>query len=95
MVKDIKFEKKFLQKEERLNPEEKPTILQVISLGRKICLEGYVICYWQLEEEVEDIYTLSFRFKKAVLTQNLKGGYSHYQVQKNSDGIAVLVRVLE
>ncbi len=95
MVEDIKFQKKFLEEEEKLNPEEKPTISKAITLGRKICLEGYVICYWQLEEVIEEMYTLSFRFKKAVLTQNLKDGYSHYQVQENSDGRPVLVRVPE
>ncbi len=95
MVEDIKYGKKFLEQEEKLNPEEKPTISMAITLGRKICLKGYVICYWQLEEAIEEKYILSFRFKKAVLTQNLKGGYSHYQVQKNSNGIPVLVRVPE
>lgn len=96
MVREsVVFEKNQLKREEKLNPGKSVEISKIISLGRKICLQGYVISDWRLEEEIEDIYTLSFQFKKAVRTQNLKGGYSHYQVQKNSDGIAVLVRVPE
>lgn len=92
---DIVFEKDYLKRQEKLNPGTKPAISRVVSLGRKICLQGYVMIDPQLEEEIEDIYTLSFKFKRAVRTHNLKGGYSHYQVQKNSDGNPVLVRVPE
>lgn len=94
-LSDITYKEKQLKEREKENLEEKPLMETVIGMGQKITLQRNVIHYWRLEEDLEGIFTLSFRFHKAYLTNNLLYGYSHYQVQKNSDGIPVLVRVPE
>lgn len=90
--KEIVFKMRKLNKlrEESL---EKTEITLTIIMEQKIVLQKNVIDYWMLEEEIEGIYTLTFKFHGIKRTHNLFQNFSHYQVQKNANGKPVLVRV--
>lgn len=83
---------------DRRNWTKRKTPLEktLIGMGQKIKLERNVIDFWKLQEtQLEGIYSLVFDFHKADICNNLMGGYARYQLQKNSKGNAVLVRVSE
>lgn len=93
-LSDIVYEEEFLKKRDR-RKRKTPLEETLIGMGQKITLERNVIDFWKLKEGLEGVYSITFDFHKADLSDNLKGGWSHYQVQKNSQGNAVLVRVSE
>lgn len=93
-LSDIVYKEDFLKKRER-RKRKTPLEETLIGMGQKLVLERNVLAFWKLEEKLEGIYSLKFDFHKADLSDNLKGGCSHYQVQKNSKGNTVLVRVSE
>lgn len=70
-------------------------VRDVIGMEQKIILEENVIYDWKLEEEVEGIYTITFKFHQAFRRNNLLNNFSHYQVQRNAEETAILVRVTE
>ncbi len=71
----------------------KPQI--VMGIDQKIRLQRHVIYWWKIEEELEGICTLNFNFKSAKKWNGMSGEYSCYQIQRNAEGIAVLVRIPE
>ncbi len=82
---------------DRRNRTKRKTPLEetLIGMGQKIVLERNVIDFWKLKEKLEGIYSITFDYHKANLSDNLKGGFSHYQLKKNSNGNTVLVRISE
>ncbi|MCI8353038.1 MAG: hypothetical protein HFJ58_05595 [Clostridia bacterium] len=88
-AKLARYKKKKVQEE---NPQM-PEITMVV--GQKLYLQRNVIYNWRIEEELEDICTLTFDFKPAEKWHNMACGYSCYQFQRNADGRAMLVRISE
>ena len=66
-----------------------------MGVGQKIYLQESVIYNWRIKEEMEGICTLTFDFKPAEKWHNMHGNFSGYQVQRNADGKAMLVRIAE
>lgn len=93
-LSDIVYKEEALDRRNRAK-RKTPLEKTLIGMGQKIVLERNVIDFWKLEEVLDGIYSMPFDFHEADKSDNLKDGYSHYQVQKNSKGKAVLVRVSE
>ncbi len=93
-LSDIVYKKEDLDRRDRTK-RKTPLKETLIGIGQRLVLERNVICFWKLKEGLEGICSITFDFHKADLSDNLKGGCSHYQVQRNSKGNAVLVRVSE
>ncbi len=64
-----------------------------VELDQKICLEGHVLNNWRITEIEGESFYISFNFKIAEKTNNMSKGCSYYQLQRNADGGAILVRV--
>lgn len=93
-LSDIVYKEEALDRRNRTK-RKTPLEKTLIGMGQRIVLERNVIDFWKLEERLglEGIYSITFYFHEADKSDNLKGGCSHYQVQKNSKKEAVLVRV--
>lgn len=77
----------------RIKTECDSKITTVIGMKQKICLQESVIEEWKLEEELEGILTMTFKFHEAIRKHNLLNNYSHYQVQRDASGRPILVRI--
>lgn len=74
---------------------KKTLITDTIGMGQKIVIQENVICDWKLKVVIEGIYTIRFKFHVPQHGDNFSKRYSHYQVQKDANGTAILVRVSE
>lgn len=75
------------------NREEKLFIEITINMGQIIILQNNVIYNWKLEEVIEDMYTMKFRFHKIVDINKKSKRFAYYQIQRNASGHPVLIRI--
>ena len=73
----------------------KPVIETLLGERQKLCLERNVVFNWKVLEKLEGMYRIKFQYHPVNKTDNIVGGYSHYQIEENAKAEPVLVRVSE
>ena len=85
-----------LERRKKPHPKYKAVGFMTIgtTLGETISLEKYVVYRWKLAPDMEaDKYILRMEYHRPQKKHNMKQKFFHYQVQKNTDGAPILVRV--